>query len=256
MSDVDFGKTAGDYARHRAGFPPELPERLTAMGVLRPGLRALDLGAGTGTLARWLARAGCAVVGLDPAVPMMREGQLLDRADGVRVDYVAACAERVPLPDASLDLVTAGQCWHWFDRARVATEVHRLLRPGGALVIAHHDWVPLPGNVVAATERLVLEHNARWTGAGTTGLYPAWLADVAIAGFERLETFSTDVPATYTHEGWRGRLRACAGVGASLPPDAVARFDAALRALLAERFPHEPLEVPHRVFAVVCRRPR
>jgi SAM-dependent methyltransferase len=255
VSDVDFGKTAADYARHRAGFPPALPERLAAMGVLRAGLRALDLGTGTGTLARWLARAGCAVVGLDPAVPMLRQAQALDREEALRIGYVAARAERVPLPDASLDLVTAGQCWHWFDRTRVAAEARRLLRPGGALVIAHYDWVPLPGNVVEATERLVLEHNARWTGAGTTGLYPAWLADVALAGFERLETFSTDVPATYTHEGWRGRIRACAGVGASLAPDAVARFDAALAALLRARFPAESLEVPHRVFAVVSRSP-
>lgn len=255
MSEVDFGKTAVDYARHRAGFPRELPERLVAMGALRAGIAALDVGTGAGTVVRWLAAFGARAVGLDPAAPLLREGRALDAAEGVVVPRVAGRAEALPFADGTFDLVTAGQCWHWFDRPRAAAEARRVLRPGGALVIAHYDWVPRPGNVVEAMERLVLEHNPAWRGAGTTGLYPAWLGDVADAGFVEVETFSVDVPAVYTHEAWRGRVRACGGVGASLPPDAVERFDRAHAALLRERFPHEPLVVPHRLWAVVCRRP-
>lgn len=250
---VDFGRTAVDYARHRAGFPPELPARLQALGVLRPGLRALDVGAGTGALARWLAGAGCRTTALDPARAMLAQGRTLD--EGLAIARVVGVAERLPVATASLDLLTAGQCWHWFDRPAAAAEARRVLRPGGALVIAHFDWVPLRGNVVEVTERLVLAHNPAWTGAGTTGLYPAWLTDAALAGFVGLETFSLDVPAVYTREGWRGRIRACAGVGASLPPDAVARFDADLAALLAADFPDDPLVVPHRLWAVVARAP-
>lgn len=247
MSDVDFGKTATDYARHRAGFPPLLVERL---GELARG-RALDLGTGTGTLARLLAAKGCRVIALDPSRDMLAQARRL----APTLDHLAARAEQVPLRDGSLDLVTAGQCWHWFDRPAAAREARRLLRPGGALVIAHHDWIPLPGNLVEAMEALVLAHNPAWRGAGTTGLYPAWLKDAALAGFVGLETFSVDVPAVYTHESWRGRVRACAGVGASLPPEAVARFDAEHAALLRARFPAEPLEVPHRLWALVARAP-
>ena len=47
---VDFGRTAADYARHRAGFPEELFERLVARGIGRAGQRVLDLGSGTGSL--------------------------------------------------------------------------------------------------------------------------------------------------------------------------------------------------------------
>jgi hypothetical protein len=86
-------------------------------------------------------------------------------------------------------------------------------------------------------------------------VYPAWLRDVALAGFTGIETFSFDVDVPYTHEGWRGRIRACAGVAASLPAEEVAKFDGALRRLLQEGFPEEPLHTPHRVFAVVCRSP-
>ena len=103
-------------------------------------------------------------------------------------------------------------------------------------------------------EQLSLNHNPAWGMAGGSGLYPDWLADVALVGFQDIETFSFDLPAIYSHEAWRGRIRASAGVSASLPPERVKRFDADLRDLLVQRFPSDPLEIPHRVFALVCRR--
>lgn len=253
LQAADFGKTARDYARFRAGFPPVLYERLRALGVGLAGQRALDLGTGTGALARGLAARGCRVVGLDPARPMMLQARDLEGGRGCA--FVAGRAEALPLRDGAFDVVTAGQCWHWFDRPRAAAECARVLRPGGRLAICHYDWIPLPGNVVAETEALIKAWNPTWTLHGGTGLYSAWLADAALAGFGELETLSTDAPAVYTHEAWRGRIRASAGVAASLGPEQVAAFDRALAALLAARFPREPLSVPHRVFAVVAARP-
>ena len=215
----------------------------------------LDLGTGTGALARGLAVRGCRVVGLDLAPALVSEGRRLDREAGVRADYLVGRAEQAGLRAAAFDVVTAGQCWHWFDRPRAAREAHRLLVPSGALVIAHFDWLPLPGNVVEATERLIERHNPAWKLAGGVGVHPAWLRDVAVADFEDVETFSFDVRVPYTHEAWRGRIRASAGVAASLAPAGVARFDAELHGLLASAFPTEPLKVPHRVFALVCRAP-
>jgi len=84
---------------------------------------------------------------------------------------------------------------------------------------------------------------------GGHGLHPKCLADLAGAGFERLETFSFAQPVSYSHAAWRGRIRASAGVAASLDAAAVARFDAAHAAMLAQRFPDQPLAVPHRCFA-------
>lgn len=253
--EIDFGRTAEDYGRFRAGFPEAFFERLAAFGIGRPGQRLLDLGTGTGTLARGFARRGCRVTGLDPSAALLAEARRLDEQAGVDVRQVQATAEETGLPAASFEVATAGQCWHWFDRPRAAQEVRRLLAPGGRLVIAHFDWLPLPGNVVEATERLIERHNPAWKMGGGSGLYPAWLRDVAVAGFREIETFSFDVEVPYRHEAWRGRIRASAGVAASLPPEEVARFEADLQRLLAERFAADPLQVPHRVFAVVCRAP-
>jgi len=253
---IDFGKTASDYGRHRAGFPDRFFDRVFAMGLVKPADRLLDLGTGTGTVARGMALRGCSVTGLDPSESMTGQAGLLDREAGVDISYVTAKAEETGLADGVFDVVTAGQCWHWFDRPRAAAEAERLLAPGGLLMIAHFDWLPLKGSTVAATEALILEHNPKWAPmAGGNGLHPWWFADLEQAGFRDIESFTFDMAVPYTHEAWIGRIRASAGVGASLPPEAVARFDADQRALLERDFPQDPLSIPHRVFVIYARRP-
>lgn len=252
-SVIDFGKTAADYALHRAGFPERFFDRLALQGIGRPGQAVVDVGTGTGTLARGLARRGVAVIGVDPSAAMLGQARELAAAEGLTIDFREGHAEALPLADGAVDVVTAGQCWHWFDRPRAAAEARRVLRHDGRVVLAHFDWIPQAGSVVEATEALVQAHNPAWRLAGGAGLYPAWLADLSGAGFFDLETASFDVAVTYSHEAWRGRIRASAGVAASLPPDAVARFDAAHAAMLAVRFP-DPVEAPHRVWWVTGRR--
>jgi SAM-dependent methyltransferase len=252
--NVDFGRTAADYGRYRAGFPNEFFERLSARGLLSPPCRALDVGTGTGTVARGLALRGCDVTALDRSASLLAEAARLDDERGVKTRYIQGYAETLPFEDASYDLITAGQCWHWFDRAQAAAEAYRVLKTGGHIAIAHFDWIALPGNVVDATERLIAKHNPHWDIAGGTGIHPASLTDIAIAGFKGIESFSFDVDTPYTHEGWRGRIRASAGIAASLPPDRVAEFDSELSRLLATRYSGDPLSIPHRVWAVIARK--
>lgn len=256
---VDFGKTAQDYARHRLGFPESFFDRLARFGVGEAGQRVVDLGTGTGTIARSLARRDCMVVGLDHSAEMMNAARALDSGAGVEIDYRVAKAEDTGLPDDFADVVTAGQCWHWFDRPRAAAEVRRILKPGGRLVIAHLDWLELPGNMVEITERLIEEIGGKdaWSTAalGTrTGLYPLWLRDIQGAELEGIETFSYDTTLWYSHKAWRGRVRASSAIGAGkLSPAAVERFDERLgRALNVFA---DPMNVPHRIWAVIAKKP-
>lgn len=250
--NVDFGKTAGDYGKYRAGFPDRLFDHLFTSGIVSEGGTVLDLGTGTGTLARGFALRGCSVTGLDASPAMLDEARRIDAEIGVAIGYVAGRAEELPFGDAAFDVVSAGQCWHWFDRARAAVQARRVLKDGGRIVIAHFDWIPLPGNVVDATEHLIMRHNPQWKMNGGTGLHPRTLADVAIAGFTDLEMFSFDLGVPYTHDAWRGRIRASAGVAASLSAQKVAEFDDDLARLLESDYPDDPLSVLHRVWVLTA----
>jgi hypothetical protein len=108
----------------------------------------------------------------------------------------------------------------------------------------------LNGNIVQDTERLILACNPGWTMHSGSGLYPAWLKDVAEAGFTGLRTYSFDLDVPYSHADWRGRIRASAAIGAVLDKTRVEHFDGELAAMLAARHAAEPMAVPHRVWVL------
>lgn len=251
VSGTNFGKAADDYGTFRAGFPDSIFERLAEFNVGLAGHAVIDLGTGTGTLARGFALRGCDVVGVDPDPRMIRKAKSLDRQSKITVQYAEAKAESTGLGSDVADVVSAGQCWHWFDQPTVIAEAIRLLKPAGKLVIANFDWLPLAGNVVEATEELILRYNPDWQYSGGVGMYPHYLPVLTAASMQNIQTFSYDLDVPYTPEAWRGRIRASAGV-AALDTESVARFDADLLALLATRFAGSNLAVPHRVFAIIA----
>jgi ubiquinone/menaquinone biosynthesis C-methylase UbiE len=132
----DFGATAEDYRKYRAGFPESLFDRLGPMGIGRPGQELVDLGTGNCSLARGFARCGCRVIGIDPDSRLLAQARKLDAEAGVEGDYRIGRAEETSLASGSVDVVAAGQCWHWFDRAAAASEASRILRRTGAILPA------------------------------------------------------------------------------------------------------------------------
>ncbi len=250
-SIIDFGRTAADYAQYRQGFPDQWFDALIQKKIIKAGNRILDLGTGTGSIARGFALRGFKAIGLDPSKELIAQAKNIDAAANIETHYVIATAEQTGLPSASFDIVTAGQCWHWFKASEATQECLRLLRPKGTIIIAHFDWLPLDGNIVEVTEKLILKFNPRWSMSGGTGIYPRWLSDLASAGFGAIETFSFDLDVPYKPEAWRGRIRASAGVKASLPERQVDEFDSALKEIIAADFPGEILSIPHRCWTVV-----
>lgn len=252
--NVDFGKTHSDYKKHRKGFPDAFFDHLIKDGLITKGMAVLDLGTGTGTVARGFAVRGANVTGLDKSEQLMGEAKALDKNAGVSVAYVTGAAEATGLEAQSFDLIAAGQCWHWFERDKAAREAHRLLKNDGRILICHFDWLPMPGNVVAMTEALIEEFNPDWKMGGGTGFYPQWLKDLYQNGFEDCRTQSFDEMTPYTQEAWIGRIRASAGVGATLSPEKVQDFDAEHQKRLTAMFGDDDLKAHHRIWWVTAKK--
>ncbi|MEU9075512.1 class I SAM-dependent methyltransferase [Kitasatospora sp. NPDC048538] len=121
-----FGAAATAYAEHRPDYA-----RAAVHWALEaaPGPRVLDLGAGTGKLTAVLAALGADVTAVEPDPAMLAE--LRRRLPDVRA--LPGSAEAIPLPDASVDAVLAGNAMHWFDMAVAGPEIARVLAPGGVL---------------------------------------------------------------------------------------------------------------------------
>jgi len=124
-----FGAAAAAYAEHRPGYA-EAAVRW-ALEPVRDGrpARVADVGAGTGKLTATLVGLGAEVTAVEPDPQMLAEL----RRTMPEARSVPGSAEEIPLHDASLDAVLAGQAMHWFDMDRALPEIARVLRPGGVL---------------------------------------------------------------------------------------------------------------------------
>jgi SAM-dependent methyltransferase len=251
---VSFGKTASDYRKHRAGFPDSFFQALSDRGLVSGSETVVDLGTGTGTVARAVAEMGCQVIGVDPSNDMLTQAAAMAEEQGLLLTWSKGSAESTGLASNSADVVTAGQCWHWFDPEKAVNEVKRILRDDGLLLIAHFDWLPVANTVVWETEQLIEAVSPNWELGGGFGIYPEWFCHLSEGGFKGIESFTYQESVSYTHEAWRGRVRASAGIGGSLSPDAVIFFDQLHKEMLSEKFPEEPLSVPHQIFVVYGRK--
>jgi SAM-dependent methyltransferase len=116
------------YERGRPGYPPAAVDFLAARLRLGPGRTVVDLAAGTGKLTSPLLGTGAEVVAVEPVAEMRAALPAGARAlDGT--------AEAIPVTTAGADAVTVAQAFHWFDGDAALAEIHRVLRPGGALAL-------------------------------------------------------------------------------------------------------------------------
>jgi SAM-dependent methyltransferase len=144
-----FDRVAVEYERVRPGYPEALLDLLP----LRADAAVLDLGAGTGKLTRLLVARYAHVTAVEP----------LDNMRGVleavvpKAESLPGSAESIPLDDASVDGVFAGQAFHWFANDAAVSEIARVLRPGGVVCLVWNEPQepsPVPPEYEAYLERL------------------------------------------------------------------------------------------------------
>jgi SAM-dependent methyltransferase len=129
-----FSDRVADYVRSRPGYPPALIPLLQDRTGLEPDWVIADIGSGTGLSAEPFLAFGNVVYGVEPNDEMRAAGERVLHGYS-KFRSIAGSAEQTTLEPRSIDLVTAGQAFHWFDRARARAEFGRILRPNGWIVL-------------------------------------------------------------------------------------------------------------------------
>jgi len=132
-----FSKRVENYIRYRPGYPAEIIDLLESACGLTPESVVADLGSGPGFLTQLFLKNGNKVFGVEPNAEMRAAGEklLVQYSNFISID---ASGEETRLPGHSVDLIAAGQAFHWFDREKVKPEFKRILKPEG--------WVALIWN--------------------------------------------------------------------------------------------------------------
>ncbi len=159
-----WGHSAEIYERARPEYPPDAIDFLHEIG-LSDDSDVLDLAAGTGKLTRALIAAGARVTAVEP-LPAMRQ-MLQQRLPEATV--MEGTAERIPVEDGFVDLVTVAQAFHWFDAPAAMSEVARVLRPGGGLAAIWNvrdesvEWMAMIGELTDGLRAgLPNHHSGDW----------------------------------------------------------------------------------------------
>lgn len=243
--DFDFGRVSADYATFRDIYPQSMYDKLVMLGIGREGQQILDLGSGTAVLPVRLSRTGAIFTATDISAEQVKVGKRRVRERGFdNIRFKVCAAEDTGFEDNSFDVVTAVQCFQYFDAEKAAREIRRVLRPDGYFCKIFMDWLPYEDEVIAEMERLVLSYNPAWNGGGFKTYdysYPAW----AQGRFEIETIHSYNAMLEFSKEGWLGRIKTCRGVGASLPEDRIRAFEHEYRAKLEKYV--EPLRLKHQI---------
>ena len=133
-----FSSRVTNYVKYRPSYPAAIIDLLAAECGLMPDSIVADIGSGTGLLSELFLKAGQRVWGIEPNREMREAGEQLLRGYD-RFVSIAATAEATTLPDHSVDFITAGQAFHWFDRERAGAEFARILKPQGWLVLIWNE---------------------------------------------------------------------------------------------------------------------
>jgi SAM-dependent methyltransferase len=245
---IDWGKTTEDYAKYRPGPPSTFYDKLKALDVGLNHQSILDLGTGTGVIAREFSKRGTRkVCGSDISEVQVKMAAELAVKSGLQIRFETAPAEQQPFKDKEFDVITANQCWLYFDKSKVIPEVKRLLKSDGVLVTGHFSWLPRLDKVARGSEELIMKFNPQWTAAdyhGEVPAFPKW----AEGHFRLKGMFYYDEQIPFDIDTWRGRMRACRGIGAALSDEEVKRFDKEHEKLLRETLA-ENFTVLHRIDA-------
>jgi trans-aconitate methyltransferase len=226
-----FSDTASSYAEFRPPYPHELLDLLASSS---PGHgRLVDLGCGTGELARPLARAFDEVVAVDVEPDMIATGMARAAQESIgNITWLAGKAETVGLAPGSTDLITIGAAFHWMDRQLILEKARAALSRGGALAVvgSNSPWTgkePWQKLIVSVIEEFIGPR--RRAGQGVFR-QPAEPHEVVMAshGYSNVAQYDFLTPHTWTLDDILGYLRSTSFASRAVLADRADEFDRVL----------------------------
>lgn len=232
----DWGKTSADYAKFRDIYPQEFYDKILERNLCINGQTVLDMGTGTGVIPRNMYSYGAKWIGTDISENQIEQAKLLSK--GMDIEYYAHSAEDLDFSEETFDVITACQCFWYFNHEMIMPKLHRILKKDGRILILYMAWLPFEDKIAGESEKLVLKYSPNWSGAGET-LHSIHIPKCYEEKFELVYHEEYKLNVHFTRESWNGRMKACRGVGASLTEEQVASWEKEHMALLQEIAPDE-----------------
>jgi ubiquinone/menaquinone biosynthesis C-methylase UbiE len=206
-----FSNRVENYIKYRPGYPQAVIDLLTDECGLTAGSIIADVGSGTGILSEGFLRNGNRVFGVEPNTPMREAGKKL-MAAYPKFTSVDGTAETTRLPDASVDIVVAGQAFHWFDQKRARQEFARILKPSGWVALIWNERRLDSTPFLRAYEQMLLKYGTDYEEVRHENVYN----DVApfFAPYEFKMT-AFDNHQVFDFDGAKGRLLSASYVPAA-----------------------------------------
>ncbi len=189
---------------------------------MSPDWEVADIGCGTGLSAEPFLALGCRVIGVEPNARMRREAERLLRDHVCRL--VEGRAEATTLPAASVDLVVAGQAFHWFDPHAARLEFERILRSPAPVALFWNTRLLEGSPFLRAYEELLIEHGTDYERVRHDRQRDALIADLFPGGYSRHVLGNEQ---SLDLQGLRGRLLSSSYTPAEADPARAALLEAA-----------------------------
>lgn len=239
----DFGKTSKGYGKFRDIYPDSLYQMLYRLGCGHEGTITLDLGTGTGVLPRHMHHYGGKFIGVDIAANQIKEAIKL--SEGMNINYKVGSAEELDFPSNHFHVVTAVQCFWYFDQEKILSVIQRLMKPGGKFIIVSMAWLPKEDPIAKRTEEIIYKHNPNWQGNGwkrDQDTKEGYIAEILGSG--KIIKYDEHIP--FTAQSWNGRIKTCRGIGASLNEKEIKAFDKDHLSMLHKEAP-ESFSILHQI---------